>query len=183
MTFQAYLDTIKAKTGKSPDDFKSLAAEKGLVEYREIFTWLKADFGLGHGHANAMAHVILDTFETKSKTPLDEQIARQFAGAKALWREPFESLMEKVRQFGPDVRLATTDSYISVLRADKKFAIVQVTAKRLDIGIKRKGVPAEGRFEESGKWNAMVTHRVKITAPDQIDEALTTWLQQAYENA
>ncbi|HLY24826.1 MAG TPA: DUF5655 domain-containing protein, partial [Aggregatilineales bacterium] len=112
-----------------------------------------------------------------------EQIARQFAGAKALWREPFESLMEKVRQFGPDVRLATTDSYISVLRADKKFAIVQVTTKRLDIGIKRKEVSAEGRFEESGKWNAMVTHRVKITAPDQIDEALTTWLQQAYENA
>ncbi len=54
MTFQAYMDTIKAKTGKTPDDFKSLAAEKGLVEYPEIFAWLKSDYGLGHGHANAM---------------------------------------------------------------------------------------------------------------------------------
>lgn len=183
MTFQAYMDTIKAKTGKSPDDFKSLAAEKGLVEYREIFTWLKADFGLGHGHANAMAHVILDTFETKSKTPLDEQIAKQFAGAKAVWREPFGSMIDKIRQFGPDVRLATTDSYVSILRGAKKFAIAQVTAKRLDIGIKRKGVAAQDRFEESGKWNAMVTHRVKITAADQIDDELISWLQQAYENA
>ncbi len=29
MSFQAYLDTIKAKTGKGPDDFKALAADRG----------------------------------------------------------------------------------------------------------------------------------------------------------
>jgi hypothetical protein len=31
MTFQAYLDTIKAKTGKDPEDFRVLAADKGLL--------------------------------------------------------------------------------------------------------------------------------------------------------
>ncbi len=181
MTFQAYLDTIKEKTGKTPEDFKALAAEKGLAEYPEIFAWLKADFGLGHGHANAMAHVILDTHD--SKLTADEEIARHFAGAKAGWRPSFDDLMGKIRGFGPDVRLTPTDSYISILRVGKKFAIVQVTAKRLDIGIKRKGIAAQGRFEESGKWNAMVTHRVKISNPDEIDAEVITWLQQAYDNA
>ncbi len=47
MSFQAYLDNIKAKTGKTPDDFRSLAAQKGLTKYGEILAWLKADFGLG----------------------------------------------------------------------------------------------------------------------------------------
>ncbi len=183
MTFQAYMDTIKAKTGKSPEDFKSLAMEKGLVEYRAILSWLKSDFGLGQGHANAMAHVILETFEAKSKLTLDEQIAKRFAGGKESWRQPFDALVEQVWKFGPDVRLATTDSYISVLRGDKKFAIVQVTAKRLDVGIKCKGVPATERFAESGKWNAMVTHRVQITDPAQIDGELVSWLQKAYDNA
>lgn len=32
MTFQAYLDNIQTKTGKSPDDFKQLAAQKGYTE-------------------------------------------------------------------------------------------------------------------------------------------------------
>jgi len=33
MSFQAYLDNIKAKTGKTPDDFRALAAKKGLTQF------------------------------------------------------------------------------------------------------------------------------------------------------
>lgn len=58
MTFQAYLDNIEAKTGKTPADFKKLAKKKGLlkpgVKAMEIVAWLKKDFGLGHGHAMAI---------------------------------------------------------------------------------------------------------------------------------
>jgi len=58
MSFQAYLDNIQAKTGKSPEDFKKLAQEKGFLEpgvkAGQIVSWLKADFGLGHGHAMAI---------------------------------------------------------------------------------------------------------------------------------
>ena len=31
MSFQAYLDTIKKKTGKTPDDFRVLAEQKGFL--------------------------------------------------------------------------------------------------------------------------------------------------------
>jgi Domain of unknown function (DUF4287) len=62
MTFQAYIDNIKAKTGKSPADFKALAKKKGLLESGvkagEIVAWLKKDFGLGHGHAMAIYAVL-----------------------------------------------------------------------------------------------------------------------------
>lgn len=58
MSFQAYIDNIKAKTGKSPEDFKKLADKKGLlipgVKAGEIVKWLKEDFDLGHGHAMAI---------------------------------------------------------------------------------------------------------------------------------
>ena len=57
-TFATYLETIRAKTGKTPDDFRVLAAKKGLEKTAEIVAWLKADFALGHGHANAMAHLL-----------------------------------------------------------------------------------------------------------------------------
>lgn len=63
MTFRAYLDKIEAKTGKSPDDFRNLADEKGFLSDGKIATgikaglivdWLKEDFGLGRGHAMAI---------------------------------------------------------------------------------------------------------------------------------
>ncbi|WP_259014287.1 DUF4287 domain-containing protein [Emticicia fluvialis] len=58
MSFQAYIDNIQKKTGKTPEDFKKLAEAKGLlrpdVKAGEIVGWLKADFDLGHGHAMAI---------------------------------------------------------------------------------------------------------------------------------
>ena len=63
MSFQGYLNTIKAKTGKGPDDFRRLAAEKGFtdgetlnpgVKASDIVAWLKQDFELGQGHAMAI---------------------------------------------------------------------------------------------------------------------------------
>ncbi len=62
MSFQAYLDNIEEKTGKTPNDFIALAKEKGFDDPKTkagaIVSWLKEDFGLGHGHAMAMVHVI-----------------------------------------------------------------------------------------------------------------------------
>ncbi len=66
MAFQAYIDNIKTKTGKSPEDFKKLAEKKGFLEKGqlkanvkagEIIAWLKKDFELGHGHAMAIVAV------------------------------------------------------------------------------------------------------------------------------
>ena len=63
MSFQAYLDTIERNTGKTPADFRALAEERGFtkdgriapgVKATQVTDWLKADFGLGHGHASAL---------------------------------------------------------------------------------------------------------------------------------
>jgi len=55
-----------------------------------------------------------------------------------------------------DVEVGGT--YINLLRAGKKFSILQPSASdRLDIGIKLKGVLTDERFETAGTWNAMVT--------------------------
>jgi hypothetical protein len=63
MSFQGYLDTIKTKTGKGPEDFQQLADQKGYAENGrlksgvkagQIVGWMKDEFGLGHGHAMAI---------------------------------------------------------------------------------------------------------------------------------
>lgn len=179
MTYQAYLDTIKAKTGKTPDDFRKLATKKGLTKYPELMVWLKSEFGLGHGHANVIAHEIVNA--GAPKVTQDEAIAKLFSGRKEKWRKSYDMLVEKLSKFGADFTVSTTSTYISLLRNGKKFGIVMPSsAERLDIGIKFKGVAITDRLEASGTWHNMVTHRVRITDPKQIDKELLAWLKQAY---
>lgn len=179
MSFQAYLDSVKAKTGKTPRDFARLAAELGLTKHGEIVTWLKQDFALGHGHANAIAVVLLKPDPRKASPT--EHLDALFAGPQVVWRDPCERLLARVREFGPDVSIDTNETYVNILRA-KKFAILQPSsAVRLDIGIKRKGVAPAGRFEAAGSWNRMVTHRLRVVDPREIDAEVVAWLKLAYD--
>ena len=58
MSFQAYLDNIEEKTGKTPNEFIAEARKKNITEHKDIIAWLKQDYGLGLGHARAIAYVI-----------------------------------------------------------------------------------------------------------------------------
>ncbi|HJX80163.1 DUF4287 domain-containing protein [Glutamicibacter sp.] len=61
MSFQAYLDTIESKTGLTPRQLLAKATESGFgpaTKATPIIEWLKAEYGLGRGHAMAMVHVI-----------------------------------------------------------------------------------------------------------------------------
>lgn len=181
MTFQAYLDNIQAKTGKSPDDFRMLANRKGLVKAGEIVAWLKQDFSLGHGHAMAIAHLLVHP--DPGSISADDKLGALFAGNKDRWRKPYDALAAKIARFGPDVELSPNQTYVNVLRG-KKFAILQPSAgDRFDIGIKLKGVTPSGRLEAAGAWNQMVTHRVRIGAPKEIDAEVIAWLKEAYDAA
>jgi predicted transport protein len=177
--FQSYLDNIKAKTGMTPADFRKLAKQKGLVKAGEIVAWLKKDFGLGYGHAGAIWQLIGHADDVKASP--DDRLAKLFAGNKIKWRKAYDTLEKKVRKFGTDVEVAPNMTYINLCRGSKKFAIVQATADRLDIGIKLKGIAPTEQFEAAGSWNAMVTHRVRISDPKQIDAEVLAWLRQAYD--
>lgn len=110
-----------------------------------------------------------------------EGIAKHFTGTKAQWKAPYDELLERIKRFGSDVNITPTATFISILRKDKQFAIVEVLDDRMEIGINLKNVSSSGRFKEAGTWNAMATHRVQILTAEQLDEELTSWLHQAYE--
>lgn len=67
MSFQAYLDNIEAKTGRTPDQFLQWGADKGFstaaglvagVKAGTIVNHLKEEFGLGHGRAMAIVALL-----------------------------------------------------------------------------------------------------------------------------
>ena len=67
MSFQAYLDTIEVRTGKTPADLRAMAKTKGWtagdglapgVKPMAIVDALKSELGLGHGHAMAVVALL-----------------------------------------------------------------------------------------------------------------------------
>jgi hypothetical protein len=62
MSFQAYLDAIEDKTGRTPRELVDIANAKGFnapgVKAGAIVDWLKEDYDLGRGHAMALVYVI-----------------------------------------------------------------------------------------------------------------------------
>ena len=70
------------------------------------------------------------------------------------------------------------------MRRSKQFAIVQPSTKtRVDLGINLKGKAPEGKLEASGSFNSMVSHRIKLSNIDEVDDAVIGWLKEAYEKA
>lgn len=71
MSFQAYLDAIEVKTGKTPNELIAIAQERGYdapgTKAGVIVAWLKDDFDLGRGHAMALVHVIKNGAEISDK--------------------------------------------------------------------------------------------------------------------
>ena len=73
MTYEAYLDKTKAKTGKAPEYFQKIAKEKGLTKHSELLSSFKSDGGMGYGHANAILSYIQDHELAKKKIIADEK--------------------------------------------------------------------------------------------------------------
>lgn len=70
MSFQAYIDNIKARTGKTPEQLKDAAEKAGVyhpdMKATELVNFLAKEFDLGHGHSMAIWAVFKDKGWVKS---------------------------------------------------------------------------------------------------------------------
>lgn len=107
----------------------------------------------------------------------------QYSKGKEALRPIYDVLLQAIQAFGDDVEIAPKKAYVSI-RRKKQFAILQPSTKtRLDVGINLKGTEPNERLEASGSFNAMVSHRVRVTQIDEVDEELLGHLKEAYSNA
>jgi len=70
MSFQAYLDGIEKKTGKTPAELLTAAEARGYTattKAAEFLAWLKTDYDLGKGHGMALYHVLKNGTEISDK--------------------------------------------------------------------------------------------------------------------
>jgi len=176
----AMIAGLPEKTGKSLEEWLVIVRASQLSKHKEFMTLLKEKHGLTHGFANMIA---LQALQSDSHTAGDTGalVDSQYAGAKAELRPLYDKLLAAIQKMGKDIEVSPKKAYVS-LRRNKQFAILQPsTATRLDVGINLKGTKPTGRLEASGSFNAMVSHRVRLSKATEIDKELLGWLKQAYE--
>ena len=62
----SYFPSIERTYGKPIGDWKDLIRAAGITKHMELVEWLKAEHGMGHGHANALvAHTLAENKASK----------------------------------------------------------------------------------------------------------------------
>jgi len=172
------IQNLPEKTGKSLEEWLQITRASGLEKHGQILKMLKTDHGMTHGFANLVA---MKTLQSGPEPNQDDLVEAQYSGPKADLRPIYNSLVAEIGNFGADVEFSPKKAYVS-LRRNKQFGIIQPSTKtRVDVGINLKGVDSTDRLEASGSFNAMVSHRVRVTEKAQVDGELIAWLRRAYD--
>ena len=172
---------LKEKTGKTLEQWLKVTKKEAFQKHGQIVKFLKEKHQVSHGFANLIAHKTLES-DAGSATSGD-LVAAQYSGKKAGLKPIYEAVLKTIESFGHDVEVSPKKAYVS-LRRKKQFAIVQPsTATRVDVVINLPGTAATDRLEAAGSFNAMVSHRVRVTEVKSVNAELKKWLKAAYEAA
>ncbi|MEZ6194995.1 MAG: DUF5655 domain-containing protein [Planctomycetota bacterium] len=172
---------LKEKTGRTLDAWLVIAKKAGLAKHGELVKHLKTEHGMTHGYASLVSRRHLSAGQAAPAA--DDFVDAQYAGPKAAMRPVLDAVLKAVSRFGRELEISPKKTYVS-LRRKKQFALVQPSTKtRVDLGLNLGDVPAKGRLEASGSFNAMVSHRVRLESPADVDAEVRAWLHQAFDRA
>ena len=173
------IQNIETATGKSLSELIMLVNSSGLTKHNDVVKMLKADLGLGHGNANLIAHMAKQAANPgDTDTPPMDLI---YSGNKAHLRPIHEALLEALNTFG-SFETAPKKTYISYRRS-KQFAMIgPATKTAVEVGINSRSL-SEGYRLEKLPPGKMTPFRVRVTAPEQIDDELINWLSTAYKES
>jgi hypothetical protein len=182
---ETQIKNIQIKTGKSFDELAAIVHESGLTKHGEIRAMLQRDLGLGYGDANALVHAVLQSDGTRaaqaSGQTTDDLLAGIYSGPKSALRPIHEALMSRINGFG-EFETVPKKGYVS-LRRKRQFAMIGPTTNtRVEVGINARGLEAHPRLlaQPAG---SMCNYVVRVTAAEEVDEQLFTWISTAFEGA
>ena len=179
----AMIANMKDKTGKTLEQWLTVAGKIGAEKHGQVVKALKSDHGLTHGYANLVAHKFLKSDAGSQASDGTDLVAAQYAGPKADLKPIYDAVIKVAKSLGKDVEVSPKKTYVS-LRRNKQFALVQPSTRtRVDLGINLKDEAVSERLEKAGSFNAMVSHRVRLEKPADVDKDVKAWLKKAFSEA
>src|SRR5207245_9845503 len=183
------LAQLKENTGRSLEEWIALVQKEGPKGEKSVREWLKKKHKLGMNSAGWIAERAdgkggdLDTPETYLKAAA-QYVEEQYAGAKEKLRPIYDELLKLGKSMGDDVKACPCKTIVPLYREHVVAQIKPTTNSRIDLGFALthyKGKLPKPLIDTGGLAKKdRITHRIEITATEQIDGEVKKWLKTAY---
>ncbi|MEM1150922.1 MAG: DUF4287 domain-containing protein [Pseudomonadota bacterium] len=179
---ETQLSNIETKTGKTIQALTAEIIAQGLQKHGQMVSWVKSEWGLGHGDANTLVHTARRGLEQSGSAgapqdPLD----MIYSGKKAHQRPIHDAVMARLGDFGP-FEITPKKSNVS-LRRQKQFALIgPKTNTRFEIGVNLKEEASHPRMKAE-KPGGMCQYTIALENADEIDDAMIAIVRRAYDAA
>jgi len=189
-TVQKSLAELEEKTGRSLKEWIALVKKEGPRDEKSLREWLKTKHKLGANSAGWIAERTdgkggdLDTPEAYLKSAV-QYVEEQYAGPKEKLRPIFDELLTLGKSMGSDVKACPCKTIVPLYRNHVFAQIKPTTNSRIDLGFALTHFKGKlpKRFIDTGGLakKDRITHRMEITAVEQIDGEVKKWLKTAYD--
>ena len=187
---QKSMAELKNKTGRELEEWIALVKKEGPKDEKSRREWLIEKHKVGPRDAMWVAERAegkggdIDTPEIYLKSAV-QYVEEQYAGPKEKLRPIYEELLNLGRSIGSDVKACPCRTIVPLYREHVFAQIKPTTNSRIDLGFAlahykgklRKRVIDTGGLAKKDR----ITHRMEITAVEQIDGEVKKWLKTAYD--
>jgi hypothetical protein len=187
---QKWLAELKEKTGRSMEEWIALVKKEGPKDEKSRREWLKSKHKMGTSSAWWIAERAEgkggdeDTPEVYLKAAV-RYVEEQYAGPKDKLRPVFAELLKLGKSLGDDVKACPCKTIVPLYRNHVFAQIKPTTNSRIDLGFalaKYKGKLPKRIVDTGGLAKKdRITHRIELTAVNEIDEEVKKWLRTAYD--
>jgi len=187
---QKAMAELKGKTGRALEEWIALLKKEGPKDEKSRREWLIAKHKVGTRDAGWIAERAegkggdLDTPGIYLKSAV-RYVEEQYSGPKGKLRPIYGELLELSKSMGSDVKACPCRTIVPLYREHVFAQIKPTTNSRIDLGFSLthyQGKLPKRLIDTGGLAKKdRITHRMEITAADQIDDEVRKWLKTAYE--
>lgn len=187
---QKSLAELKNNTGRALEEWIAIVQKEGPKDEKSRRAWLKTKHKLGMNSAGWIAERAdgkggdFDTAETYLRSAV-QYVEEQYGGPKEKLRPIFDELLKLGKSAGDEVKACPCKTIVPFYRNHVFAQIKPTTNSRVDLGFALthyKGKLPKRLVDTGGLAKKdRITHRIEITAVDQIDDDVKKWLKTAYD--
>jgi hypothetical protein len=187
---EKWVAELKVKTGRSLEEWITLAAKEGPKEEKARRAWLQSKHNLGTNSAWWISERV-DGKGTEEDSPeaylntAAVYVEEQYAGTKEKLRPIYDELLRLGKSMGEDVKACPCRTMVPLYREHVFAQIKPATNTRIDLGFalaRHKGKLPKRVIDTGGLAKKdRITHRIELKSVAEIDAEVKKWLKMAYE--
>lgn len=185
---QEWVATLKARTGRSLDEWLRFIQKEGPADEAARRDWLKSEHKLGTNSAWWLAERAAgkggeDDSPDAYLAAAEKWVEEQYAGGKSGLRPLYEKLLDLGLSLGPDVKACPCKTIVPIYRAHVIAQIKPATRDRIDFGLALGDTKTPKRLIDTGGFarKDRITRKIEIRSLADIDDEVEKWLRKAYQ--